>query len=417
MKGIESGAQVGRVLRAGLGRLINLALACVLASASAAAQQTAKVPFPADPLESVPALAPMTAARSSEMVDVVQRYAADQQALGRRYDAGDSPEQRARMRGFYIAWRTRLRALDFGRMSQEGKIDYVLLDNHLRYQLELADRQDTMRAEILPLLPFNDALLRLHDARRDLETINPQATAKQVATFAAQIDSLRTLLEPARCTAPAGTLLVMLPGSYSLPEEFQSEGFVKIARAQHLAADLRLVDAHVRYYQNRSVIDRLAEDVIRPARAQGYRQIWLVGISIGAVGAMLYADAHPDDVDGVVLIAPYLGTQLTADEIKRAGGLARWPSPEVKPDDIDTILWHWLQAQTSTESTARKLPLFLGYGDDDRFRYNDEVLRAALPASRVFTAPGGHDWPAWRTVWERIARVLPVPTDRNCAAG
>ena len=204
VKGIESGAQVGRVLRAGLGRVINLALACVLASASAAAQQTAKVPFPADPLESVPALAPMTAARSSEMVDVVQRYAADQQALGRRYDAGDSPEQRARMRGFYIAWRTRLRALDFDRMSQEGKIDYVLLDNHLRYQLELADRQDTMRAEILPLLPFNDALLRLHDARRDLETINPQATAKQVATFAAQIDSLRTLLEPAARTDSAG---------------------------------------------------------------------------------------------------------------------------------------------------------------------------------------------------------------------
>ena len=227
---------------------------------------------------------------------------------------------------------------------------------------------------------------------------------------------MRTLMEPARCTAPATTLLVMLPGSYSLPEEFQSEGFVKIARAQHLAADLQLVDAHVRYYQNRSVIDRLAADVIRPARAQGYRQIWLVGISIGAVGAMLYADAHPDEVDGVVLIAPYLGTQLTAVEIKRAGGLARWTSPEVKPDDIDTILWHWLQTQTSAESTARKLPIFLGYGDEDRFRYNDEVLRAALPASRVFTAPGGHDWPAWRSVWERIASVLPVPTDPNCAA-
>lgn len=209
----------------------------------------------------------------------------------------------------------------------------------------------------------------------------------------------------------------MLPGSYSLPEEFQSEGFVKIARAHHLAADLRLVDAHVRYYQNRTVIDRLAEDVIRPARAQGYRQIWLVGISIGAVGAMLYADAHPDDVDGVVIIAPYLGTRLTANEIQRAGGLARWPAPEVKADDIDTILWRWLQTQTTPDSTVKKLPIFLGYGDDDRFRYNDEVLRAALPVERVFTAPGGHDWPAWRAVWERIASVLPIPTEHNCAAG
>jgi dienelactone hydrolase len=227
---------------------------------------------------------------------------------------------------------------------------------------------------------------------------------------------MRTLNETARCTKPTDTLLVMLPGSYSLPEEFLSEGFVQIARAHHLAADLRLVDAHVRYYQNRSVIERLAEDVIRPARAQGYRQIWLVGISIGAVGAMLYADAHPDEVDGVVLIAPYLGTQLTAKEIKVAGGLALWPSPELQPDDIDVILWHWLQAQITPQSTVKKLPLFLGYGEQDRFHYNDEVLRAALPASRVFTAPGGHDWPAWRTVWERIAGALPLPTDPSCGA-
>ncbi len=227
---------------------------------------------------------------------------------------------------------------------------------------------------------------------------------------------MRVLSEPAQCRTPVSSLLVMLPGSYSLPEEFQSEGFVGIARAHHLAADLRLVDAHVRYYQNRSVIDRLAEDVVRPARAQGYRQIWLVGISIGAVGAMLYADAHPDDVDGVVLIAPYLGTQLTAKEIKVAGGLARWPSPEVTPGDLDTILWHWLQGQTAAESTVKKLPLFLGYGAQDRFVYNDEVLRAALPAAQVFTAPGGHDWPAWRTVWDRIASVLPVPIDPNCPA-
>jgi hypothetical protein len=212
------------------------------------------------------------------------------------------------------------------------------------------------------------------------------------ATWRPAVAPMRMLTEPARCSAPASTLLVMLPGSYSLPEEFQSEGFVKIARAHKLAADLRLVDAHVRYYQDRSVIDRLAEDVIRPARA------------------------HPDDVDGVVLIAPYLGTQLTAKEITVAGGLARWPSPEVTPGDIDTILWHWLQGQTTATSAVKKLPLFLGYGEQDRFHYNDEVLRAALPASQVFTAPGGHDWPAWRAVWERIAGVLPVAVDTSCTA-
>lgn len=173
------------------------AAAVVLLQATiAGAQPAPKPPFSSDPLVSVPVLLPMTAARASEMVDVVQRFSADQQSIGRRYDANGSPEQRSRMRGFYTSWRTRLKALDFDKMSQEGKIDYVLLDNYLRYQLELADREDAKRAEVQPLLPFRDAVLALHDARRDLETINPQATAKQAAALAAQIDSLRTKLEP-----------------------------------------------------------------------------------------------------------------------------------------------------------------------------------------------------------------------------
>ena len=173
------------------------AAAVVLLQATIAGAQAApKPPFSSDPLVSVPVLLPMTAARASEMVDVVQRFSADLQSIGRRYDANGSPEQRSRMRGFYTSWRTRLKALDFDKMSQEGKIDYALLDNYLSYQLELADREDAKRAEVQPLLPFHDAVLALHDARRDLETINPQSTAKQAAALSAQIDSLRTKLEP-----------------------------------------------------------------------------------------------------------------------------------------------------------------------------------------------------------------------------
>ena len=172
------------------------AFVALLAATPAFAQQPAKAPFPADPLASVPALPPMAAAKSSELAEIVQRFTLDNTALARRYDADDSPDQRARMRGFYTAWRTRLKTLDFDRLSQEGKIDYVLLDNHLRYELDLADRQDVQRAEVTPLLPFRDALQALHDTRRDLETINPQATAKAIAALTRQIDSLRTLLEP-----------------------------------------------------------------------------------------------------------------------------------------------------------------------------------------------------------------------------
>ena len=238
------------------------------------------------------------------------------------------------------------------------------------------------------------------------------------ALWRPSVAPIRVLAEPARCATPVDTLIVMLPGSYSLPEEFQRESFVKILRARHLAADLVLVDAHVGYYRNRSIVDRLAEDVIRPARARGYRHVWIAGISIGAVGAMLYANVHPDDVDGVVLIAPYLGSQLTAKAVRIAGGLQAWPAPEAVPSpDLDSILWPWLQSQTAPGMTAvRKLPIFLGYGEQDRFAYNDEVLAAELPSARVFTTPGGHDWPPWTVLWKRLVEALTLPIDASCRA-
>ncbi len=177
-------------------RLAAGALAALSCAAGALqAQPVAKPPFPTDPMASVPVLTSMVAARGSELAGIVQRYALDVSTLGRRYDAYDSPAQRARLRGFYAAWRTRLRALDFDRLSQEGKIDYVLLENHLRYQLDLADRQDTQRAEVRPLLPFADSLQALQDSRRDLETIDAAATARSVAAITRQIDSLRTRFE------------------------------------------------------------------------------------------------------------------------------------------------------------------------------------------------------------------------------
>ncbi len=152
--------------------------------------------FPADPAAGVPDLGALVSGRTSELADVVARFAADQQGVQRRYDAPDSPAQRARIRAFYGAWRTQLGALAFDRLSPEGKADYVLLDNHLRYQLALMDRADVQRAEVRPLLPFADRALALQDARRDLVTINAQASARTLADLTREVDSLRALLEP-----------------------------------------------------------------------------------------------------------------------------------------------------------------------------------------------------------------------------
>src|ERR1700759_3216783 len=114
---------------------------------------------PADPLSSVPKLTTLVGHPGSELADVVERFQADNTSITRRYDATDSPEQRTRMRDFYANWKTRLAEVDFDKLSQEGRVDYVLLDNSLTHQQALQTLQEKRRPETLALLPFADKLL------------------------------------------------------------------------------------------------------------------------------------------------------------------------------------------------------------------------------------------------------------------
>lgn len=172
-----------------------LPLLLAATAANLAAQTPARSATTDDPLASVPKLTAMVGQPGSELVSVVERFTADQTSLTRRYDAPGSPDQRRRMRSFYTAWRTRLGEIDFDKLSQEGRIDYVLLNNYIKHQLDLLDRQDKMRAETAPLLPFADKLLALQDARRNLQPVDPQASARTIAAVAKQVDSLRALFD------------------------------------------------------------------------------------------------------------------------------------------------------------------------------------------------------------------------------
>jgi len=181
-----------------LRHLVSAAL--VLGSSTAAAQSRV------DPVASVPVLGPLVARPASELADVIERFSIDRTGLTRRYDAADSPDQRRRMREFYAGWQTRLKDVDFAKLSQEARADYVLLAHYLRQQIVLLDRRDKMRAEELPLAPFADRLLALQDARRNLVTIDPRAAAGTLAEATQQVDSLRALFEPpTKGTAPTTT--------------------------------------------------------------------------------------------------------------------------------------------------------------------------------------------------------------------
>lgn len=126
----------------------------------------------------------------SELRDSVSLFSTDGAALSRRWTVEYSPARRARFTAFYTDWRNRLAKVDFAKLSQEGRIDYVLLDNRLRSELDQLKREEKLAADMAPLVPFAGVITGFEEARRRFEKVDAPAAAKALAVIAAQSDSL-----------------------------------------------------------------------------------------------------------------------------------------------------------------------------------------------------------------------------------
>lgn len=204
------------------------------------------------------------------------------------------------------------------------------------------------------------------------------------------------------CPNDAGELIVFLPGIDDVLDDFEFNGFVAEVRKREIAADLLVADLHFGYYLRRTAIERLRTDVIVPAKDR-YERIWLVGISLGGFGSILYAMEHPKDLCGLILLAPYPGDPLLLDEIESAGGLKNWRSAEVREDDHERKMWRWLQGYAVGQDTP---DIYLGYGRRDPFSRANGMLAQVLSHDRVFVGPGGHNWAAWKELWGKLLTAV-----------
>lgn len=213
---------------------------------------------------------------------------------------------------------------------------------------------------------------------------------------------------PAPGDAPIAkrVLLVFLPGARDTPGDIVRQGFADTLHRRGLAVDVVVPDLHVAYYTAGQFDTRLVADIIEPARARGYRQVWLAGISLGGFGALMTARLRPEHVQGLVVLAPFIASPDVIDEVRRAGGIAHWEEP-VHPRDFQRALVRWLKGYA--EPGVARPPLYLGYGRDDDFARSLELLAAVLPHERVRVAPGAHDWVAWRQLWAEFAHQVPWP--------
>lgn len=195
----------------------------------------------------------------------------------------------------------------------------------------------------------------------------------------------------------APTHIVCLPGAYNTSEDFLSSGFDTRVTDRGLPIDLLFVDVESRYLGDRRPLDQLKHDVVLPARAQGYESIWLAGISLGGFMALDYAASYPEDLDGLCLLAPYLGNRLLTTEIACGSAPAARTAGNPAGSDEERRIWRFIQAQHSDSR-----PLYLGYGREDRFAESHRLMAETLPPDAVDVVPGGHDWRTWTTLWENF---------------
>ena len=132
---------------------------------------------------------------TSELRDVVALYSTDRSGLLRRYDVQYSPARRAWLQAFYEGWRSRLVEVEFDALGVEGRIDYVLLGNQLRYELELLAREEKLSAEMETFMPFAGAIIALDEARRRMESVAPATVAAALATLTDEIEQTRKAVE------------------------------------------------------------------------------------------------------------------------------------------------------------------------------------------------------------------------------
>jgi pimeloyl-ACP methyl ester carboxylesterase len=221
---------------------------------------------------------------------------------------------------------------------------------------------------------------------------------------------MRTITESARPGIIADTRVLLLPAAYTGPEDFVRAGFVSAVRERQLPIDLVLAEVNLQHLTDRTILRRLRHELVLPARALGCPRIWICGISLGGFISLAYAERYTSEVDGLCLLAPYLGNHIVTSEVARANGVASWEPGEIAADDDERRVWRFIKNHRSTP-----VSLHLGFGSEDRFAAGHRMMAAALGPQNVDSVPGGHDWPAWRQLWNNFlqTRFLSQDADKH----
>jgi hypothetical protein len=224
---------------------------------------------------------------------------------------------------------------------------------------------------------------------------------------------MRTVDVPAVSGRMATDRIVLLPGAFDSPDGFLAAGFDAAVRERQLPLDLQFVALELAHVADRSMLEGLQREVLQPARAAGCHRLWIGGISLGGFLALTLAARRVSTIDGLCLLAPYLGSRPVTNEVGAAGAAAIWLQAQADGGvgDEDRELWRFIARGLGG------LPAWLGLARQDRFIDRHRLLAAELPAESVVLIDGGHDWPTWRKLWDNFLDTWTAPSHPLSPAG
>jgi Bacterial protein of unknown function (DUF885) len=187
----------------------------------------------AAPDNSVPGdLRPLLAAPQSELGLVTQRYGADRLTLNGNYDGGRGPgrggrgggrgmevpadgragrgadpapaasvppslslNRIARLKRFDLSWQAALGKLDAGKLSAAGRAELETLKATIQANLAALETDTAKVAELMPLVPFAPAIVKLNETRIRMEDVNSQQAAGVLTELTKDVAGVRARVE------------------------------------------------------------------------------------------------------------------------------------------------------------------------------------------------------------------------------
>ncbi|MBC7855665.1 MAG: DUF885 family protein, partial [Pirellulaceae bacterium] len=169
--------------------------------------------YSADPASILPGVPPKTIAPldkldvlpPSELRGLIELYQTDLGSVARTYPVRMSLQRHDRLKEFNTQWLSLLERTPFDGLSPDGKIDYLLLKNHLEHELRDLDINATRREEVGPVVPFAAAIVELEEARRRMDPLDSAKAAELLAKLKKQVDLSSKILEAALNSGDSGS--------------------------------------------------------------------------------------------------------------------------------------------------------------------------------------------------------------------